>query len=147
MQNERQIAAGEILQHHCENEKSVNVYEVVDTKAAPYSLGYGNIVTVDAVYGNYGRIVDADGNEVGWADLTCLRRLGRSSELKKGDINGDGNIDKYDLSLLNEYLKKLAALPAGISDLRSCEIKAADINGDGCVDGGDVIEYLKIVCY
>ena len=93
-----------------------------------------------------GRIVDADGNEVGWADLTFLRRLGRSPELKKGDINGDGNIDKYDLSLLNEYLKKLAALPAGISDLRSCEIKAADINGDGCVDGGDVIEYLKIVC-
>lgn len=35
----------------------------------------------------------------------------------KGDINKDGEINLYDLSLLNEYIRSLKFLPEGVSIL------------------------------
>ena len=68
------------------------------------------------------------------------------TESVRGDINKDGEINLYDISLLNEYLKSLKFLPEGVSILSKSEIEAADINGDGVVDNGDVIEYLSFIC-
>lgn len=55
---------------------------------------------------------------------------------KAGDINGDGEINKNDASLLLKYL-------SGISDLTNSQITAGDMNKDAKVDINDVIEILK----
>jgi len=64
---------------------------------------------------------------------------------EKGDINNDGNVDKYDLSLLNSFLQQKEQLPNGVSVLTAVQLYAADINGDGMTDLNDVREYLTIV--
>ncbi|MDE6539709.1 MAG: dockerin type I repeat-containing protein [Ruminococcus sp.] len=90
-------------------------------------------------------LVIIDGTEA-WIDMTdMIFNLDWVTSVR-GDINKDGNIDLYDLSLLNEYLKSLKFLPDGISILSQSEIETADINGDGVVDNGDVLEYLSIIC-
>lgn len=82
----------------------------------------------------------------GWIDMSQMAfNFGRDNHMK-GDINGDGEINLYDLSLLNDYLKSLKTLPEGVSILSKSEIETADINGDGVTDNNDVIEYLSIIC-
>lgn len=105
----------------------------------------GNYVIIDAVYENYGRISALDGSTVGWTKLMELSLASVGQKLEKGDVNGDRKVDKYDLALLNEYLKRSADMPRGVSYLRRCELEAADLNDDGALDGSDVICYLKIL--
>lgn len=80
---------------------------------------------------------------VGWIDLEGLTRQKGSAELMPGDIDGDGAITIYDLSLLNEYLKSREQLPDGVCILRGYEASACDINSDGAVDLMDVLDYLS----
>ena len=63
----------------------------------------------------------------------------------KGDLNHDGVVDKYDLSLLNSYLQNKEQLPNGISTLTVSQLDAADINGDGAVNFIDVREFLMTI--
>ncbi|MDE5557725.1 MAG: dockerin type I repeat-containing protein [Ruminococcus sp.] len=104
----------------------------------------GNMVNVKKIENGKGLVI-IDGTEA-WIDMTdMIFNLDWITSVR-GDINKDGNIDLYDLSLLNEYLKSLKFLPDGISILSQSEIETADINGDGVVDNGDVLEYLSIIC-
>lgn len=82
----------------------------------------------------------------GWVDLSGMTIVTDKAPREKGDINGDGKIDMYDLGLLGDYLKSLADMPDGVSILTSCEAEAADINGDGKVSSGDVLVCLMLVC-
>lgn len=104
----------------------------------------GNIVNVRKIENGYG-LVTIDGTD-GWVDMSHMVFNVDWVKSEKGDINRDGVINLYDLSLLNEYIKSLKFLPEGVSILSSSEIETADINNDGVVDNGDVIEYLSIIC-
>ena len=84
--------------------------------------------------------------EDGWIDMSSMTVANCFTHSIKGDINRDGEINLYDISLINEYLKSLKFLPEGVSILSRSEIETADINGDGVVDNGDVIEYLSLIC-
>ncbi len=58
------------------------------------------------------------------------------SEYKKGDINGDGVIDGFDMmEIKRHYL--------GIKELKGDQFEAADINKDGVVDGFDMMEIKR----
>jgi hypothetical protein len=134
-------------EHYYQGKNELPVYD------SPYSgnrtglsLRDGYVVNIGEICENYGAIYAPDGNVLGWVDVSKLTSARTAPYLESGDINGDGIVDMYDLSLLNEYLKTSAELPYGISVLRSCEAAAADINGDGMVDDGDVIEYLMKIC-
>ena len=81
----------------------------------------------------------------GWIDMAEMNLAENFAVSIKGDINRDGEINIYDVSLINEYLTSLKFLPEGVSVLSSSEIETADINGDGVVDNEDVIEYLSLM--
>ena len=104
----------------------------------------GNMVNVKKIENGKGLVI-IDGTEA-WIDMTDMVFNIEWTESVRGDINKDGNIDLYDLSLLNEYIKSLKFLPEGVSILSQSEIENADINEDGVVDDGDVLEYLSIIC-
>lgn len=104
----------------------------------------GQIVDVRKIENGYG-LVTINGED-GWIDMSSMTVADCFTESVRGDINRDGEINLYDISLLNEYLKSLKLLPEGVSILSKSEIEAADINGDGVVDNGDVIEYLSFIC-
>lgn len=104
----------------------------------------GNMVNVKKIENGKGLVI-IDGIEA-WIDMTDMVFNFECTKSIRGDINKDGNIDLYDLSLLNEYIKSLKFLPDGVSILSQSEIETADINGDGVVDNGDVLEYLSIIC-
>lgn len=80
----------------------------------------------------------------GWVPHAFLVKA-EQCEYAAGDINGDGIVDKYDLSLLNTYIQQSEILPEGIYTLTASQRKAADINGDGVIDNSDVFEYLLII--
>lgn len=65
---------------------------------------------------------------------------------EKGDINGDGIIDKLDISALNEYLLAERQLPDKISVFTALGRFTADCNSDGAVDNNDVIQLLIEIC-
>lgn len=124
---------------------SIGIFASPDTNSAMIeTLESGYIVKITEVKGDMGCI--QLGAERGWIDMNKLSAAGNSVNQATGDINNDGNIDKLDLSLLNEYITSLSELPDGISLLRECEVNAADINSDGVVDNNDVLEYLAIIC-
>ncbi len=104
----------------------------------------GNMLNVREINGNYG-LVTINGVD-GWIDMSQMVFNLNWGNRMKGDINGDGVINLYDLSLLNDYLKSLKTLPEGVSILSKSEIEIADINEDGVTDNLDVIEYLSIIC-
>ena len=54
---------------------------------------------------------------------------------KKGDINGDGEVNQEDIKLLKEYLE-------GKKDLSEEELKRADMDNDGKVDSQDLRQLL-----
>ena len=63
----------------------------------------------------------------------------------KGDINGDGKVDVFDLMLCWLFINELGlSVPSN-----SREFIAADINGDGCFDLQDLSHrsfiYLHII--
>ena len=56
----------------------------------------------------------------------------------RGDINGDGNIDINDVTILNAYV-------LGSRTLDEFQLEAADVNGDGLIDINDVTYLIAIV--
>jgi hypothetical protein len=120
----------------------VNVYSEQGTGSVQYTLKKGNVIHIAACVGNYGLIASTDIK--GWVDMTQLEKTADHLH-DKGDINDDGQIDKYDMSLLNTYLQQKEELPNGVSTLTAVQLYSADINGDGVVDLKDVREYLMIV--
>lgn len=107
-----------------------------------FSLKKGNVVYIDEHGDGYGYI---DSEEIsGWIDMSQLEKTEDHVHMK-GDINNDGIVDKYDLSLLNSYLQNKEQLPNGISTLTVSQLDAADINGDGAVNCIDVQEFLMTI--
>jgi hypothetical protein len=102
------------------------------------------VVTICGKSGDLGLIQGA--GEACWVELSALTAAPDEPEHAKGDINGDGVTDLYDLSLLNEFLKLRESLPAGVSIFRGCEAAAADINSDGIVDTADAVGLLLAIC-
>lgn len=123
-------------------EETTCVYTTSGEVIAEIQNGY--MLDVREIRNGYG-LVSINGVD-GWIDMSQMAfNFGRDNHMK-GDINGDGEINLYDLSLLNDYLKSLKTLPEGVSILSKSEIETADINGDGVTDNNDVIEYLSIIC-
>lgn len=104
----------------------------------------GCIVTVTKISGDYGYVESED--FAGWVDISGMTAAGEAASHTAGDINNDGQVDIYDLTLLNEHLNSCGDLPKGFSMLRADELEAADINGDNAVDSEDVLLYLMIIC-
>lgn len=124
----------------------IGMYDSSDCTGEPVSYVIPDgVVNVRECIGTIGHIAGADGY-AGWIDLSGMTFVKAEMLHEKGDINGDGKIDMYDLGLLGEYLNSLAYMPDGVSMLTACEIKAADINGDGKINSGDVLVYLILVC-
>ena len=122
---------------------SAPIYSSHEEGKSVLTLKKGEVVTVSETFGNFGLIASKD--FVGWVDLSQLTPSAEEDEHIKGDINNDGMIDKYDLSLLNTYLKEKDERPDGISTLTAAEFAAADINADGNVDMNDVIGFLSAI--
>ena len=55
-----------------------------------------------------------------------------NSGRKKGDVNGDGDVDVEDMRCV-------------ISALNGADYPAADVNGDGRVDVGDILTIAGVV--
>ncbi len=107
-----------------------------------YPLKKGNVINISEIDGDFGYVAAADVS--GWVDMKLLAKTEEHIH-EKGDINNDGNVDKYDLSLLNTYLQQKETLPGGVSVLTAVQLYSADLNGDGMTDLSDVREYLMIV--
>lgn len=107
-----------------------------------YSLVRGNVINITERDGVYGKLASQEIS--GWIDMRLLEKIENHLH-EKGDINNDGVIDKYDLSLLNTYLQQREKLPNGVSVLTAAQIYSADMNCDGINDLQDVREYLMIV--
>ena len=133
-------------EYFCKGEPFTDVYSTSGASEVTYRLSAGTVVTVSATDGDMAGITDENGGISGWIKLDRLAAAGDEPELVTGDINGDGNIDEYDLALLNEYLSTAESFPAGASALRKCEEAAGDLNGDGVTDKGDVAAYLSLIC-
>ena len=108
------------------------------------SMQKGHIVEVISVHGSEG-LVDLGGSN-GWVELSKLTLVEDNTEHAAGDINNDGMADKYDLALLNEYLRLSSSMPEGISVFTANERKAADANGDGIIDKNDVLTFIMLIC-
>ncbi len=65
---------------------------------------------------------------------------------EKGDVNGDGVVDKLDISTLNEYILAESELPENVSAFTAVGRFTADCNNDGAVDNNDVIQLLIKLC-
>lgn len=109
------------------------------------TLSSGETVNVTECRGKLGHIESKD--FTGWVDVSRMIRNNSTSERDKGDIDGDGYIDKYDLSKLSVYLKRKNELPECISALTEAERKAADMNADGTLDEADFIALLTAIQY
>lgn len=123
--------------------ESVNVTSECGSGRKVTELKNGNVVDIIESRGKYGLIRSDD--ITGWTDLTTLVLCEAGEKHIVGDINGDGSVDKYDLSLLNTYLKDKKTLPDGISTLTAAEREAADIDCDGDLDNEDVLVFLTAI--
>lgn len=124
------------------SELPVPVYSDKNSGTPVFTLNQGNVVQITECDEKYGVIVSGD--TVVYVELDQLAKT-EDRIYDKGDINNDGVIDKYDLSLLNTYLQQAENLPDGVTTLTSSQLASADINGDGAVDFADVREYLMII--
>lgn len=137
------MATGE---YYYPGEKEIPIYDSPDMSGTPVAyVGTNEVVNVLESSGKMGHIEGKDGF-AGWIELSEMTAVNVEQSHKRGDINGDGKVDMYDLGLLGEYLSSLAEMPDGVSKFTSCEKKAADINGDGKVTDGDVLVCLMLVC-
>lgn len=124
----------------------IGIYNSSDCTGEPTAfVRPGEVVNALECMGTIGHIAGTK-DFAGWVDLSGMTIVTDKAPREKGDINGDGKIDMYDLGLLGDYLKSLADMPDGVSILTSCEAEAADINGDGKVSSGDVLVCLMLVC-
>lgn len=72
--------------------------------------------------------------EIAAADAKAIAKaLGLT---KKGDVNGDGEVDNLDAATVLKY-------DAGLTRLTARQMQAADYNGDGAVDNADATCILK----
>ena len=122
------------------------VYSSEDGSEQIMSLCSGESVSVTECRGKLGRI-ESD-SFTGWADVSKMTKVSDDAAVReKGDINGDGSADKYDLAALSAFLRRKKELPEGISVLTSAERTAADMNSDGTVDDADLIALLAAIQY
>lgn len=131
-----------IGEHYVLSEEPVAVYAEQASEEVVYNLRNGDVVNIVKVVDGYGLLASVDIS--GWIDMKYLKKTTAHLH-KKGDINDDGNVDKYDLSLLNSFLQQMEQLPNGVSILTAVQLYAADINSDGITNLNDVREYLTIV--
>ena len=117
--------------------------------AIAFELKKGWVVTIDAFYGSYGRLVTSSGEVIGWADAEKLSPWHSYNyyEEASGDINGDGVVDDTDVAALNEAIKTEKLLPEGVSPLTEAERRAADMNWDGVIDNNDVEKLLRKIYF
>ncbi|MBQ3138296.1 MAG: dockerin type I repeat-containing protein [Ruminococcus sp.] len=131
-----------IGEYYVSSEEPADVYSEQGEGEVQYSFKKGNVIHIAKVEGDFGYIASTDIS--GWIDMVLLEKT-EDHLHEKGDINNDGNVDKYDLSLLNTYLQQKEILPNGVSVLTAIQLYSADLNGDGMTDLNDVREYLMIV--
>lgn len=105
-------------------------------------LKSGNVINISGTIDGFGMVVSEDFS--GWVDMALLQPT-KGETNSRGDINGDGVVDKYDLALISAYLMQSAESPDGVSTLCSGELRAADINGDGEVNNADLEVYLAAI--
>ncbi len=129
-----------IGEHYVTADEPVTVYS--ENGETVYTLKKGNVINISWVEANYGYVASLDIS--GWVDMESLEKT-EAHLHAKGDINNDGNVDKYDLSLLNTFLQQKEELPNGVSILTAVQLYSADLNGDGMTDLNDVREYLMLV--
>ena len=130
-----------------ESNEKLPIYNSENGTGQPMQyLESGYVVNIGEVAGDFAGIFDSNGNAIGWVEYSALTETEKDVTYTIGDINNDGIIDVYDLSLLNDYIKFRNNLPDGISYLKNCELTAADINNDGLVDNNDILWYLNIIC-
>ncbi len=120
----------------------VDVYSEPYGGTVQFSLKKGNVVYIERHNDDYGYVVSESVS--GWVDMSQLEKTENHVHMK-GDLNDDGIVDKYDLSLLNSYLQQREQLPTGVSTLTFSQLDAADLNGDGVVDLADVREFLTSI--
>ncbi|MBR3900119.1 MAG: dockerin type I repeat-containing protein [Ruminococcus sp.] len=131
-----------IGEHYVSTESTLAVYAEQGTDEIIYNLRNGDVINIAKVVDGYGFLASVDIS--GWVDMKYLKKT-EAHLHEKGDINNDGNVDKYDLSLLNSFLQQKEQLPNGVSVLTAVQLYAADVNGDGMTDLNDIREYLTIV--
>lgn len=136
------ITLTEPVEYFVQNGEPVTAYSEINGKSISATLTSGNVVKISAYCENYGLIESSD--FTGWIDINLFSETESANQIT-GDINNDGNIDKYDLALLNTYLQQKELLADGVSTLSDSELTAADINFDGIVDSGDVIALIKLI--
>lgn len=129
-------------EYFVQNGEIVSIYSEIDGGSVAATLTSGNVISISECSGNYGLIESAD--FTGWVDVNLLTETEKVEQVT-GDINNDGNVDKYDIALLNTYLQQKSLLPDGVSTLSAAELNAADINCDGSVDSLDVIAYINTI--
>ena len=130
-------------EYYLDSNESVNLTSGCGSGKKVAELKKDNVVEIIEAAGNFGRVRSNDFE--GWADLTKLTLCGAEEAHAVGDINNDGSVDKYDLSLLNTYLNDKKTLPDGISTLTAAELAAADIDCNGVVDNTDVLAFLTAI--
>lgn len=139
---ENTVNSSDLNEYFVQNEEPVIVYSDIDSLDVTASLNAGTVVNISECEGNYGRVETSD--FTGWVDMDMLAEAEKTVQTV-GDINNDGNIDKYDLAVLNTYISLKEVLPDGVSTLSTAELSAADINGDGTVDSADVVAFVKLI--
>lgn len=136
------IVCRESGEYTVSGELPVPVYSDKTGGTPVFTLNKGYVVMISECDEKYGYIVSGDSTV--YVEVEQLVKT-EDRAYEKGDINNDGVIDKYDLSLLNTYLQQAEDLPDGVTTLTSSQLESADINGDGAVDFADVREYLMII--
>lgn len=130
------------VEYFLKDQEILPVYESPEDGKVVSELNKGNVVVISENNGSFG-LISSD-SFTGWVDIEMLEPV-ESVPRNTGDINNDGNVDKYDLALLNIYIQQDGLLPDGVSTLSAAELEAADINCDGAVNFDDVIEYLAVI--
>lgn len=132
-------------EYFCNSNNKTKIFADPDDENSSFAeLNNGNVVNVVKVNGRYGEVTV--GGKKGWVDLSCMKYAENVEIIADGDVNNDGQLDTFDLALVNEYIASRDKLTDGISVLTQAEIKAADLSGDGKIDNTDLLMYLMLIC-
>lgn len=150
---------GTEMKYVCDNEKGIGIYSIDVPSNMDYIIfnnGSGQQQTVDVLLSDYSsynafRLVEGSlkYDVEGWVysenisipkeTQSTTSPTFSSTDTSKtqgqiGDVNGDGNVDVADATILQKYLNKIAI---------SINIEVADTNGDGTVNIQDVTHIQK----